>query len=167
MWWCASSTSSPSRNPCSHAVARLAYAFNFLTAAPCKQARNIILSAWRADVDRHIDESAARALLPAALTPYGSVAWKFLDTYGFINFGLAPEILAYRSQLSTPPGTVVVLGAGLAGLAAARQLVKFGHTVLICEAKARAGGRVQTVRLEVRCWVQPRPTLVDWHHSRG
>jgi hypothetical protein len=114
------------------------------------QARDVILSAWRADVDRYIGRSQGVSRLPPAVAAYGDIAWTFLDTYGFINFGLAPDILAARSPQSTAPGTVIVLGAGLAGLAAARQLVKFGHTVLICEAKGRAGGRVQTVRLEVR-----------------
>ena len=42
--------------------------------------------------------------------------------------------------------TIVVAGAGLAGLAAARQLEKDGARVTILEARDRVGGRVQTVR---------------------
>ena len=41
---------------------------------------------------------------------------------------------------------VVVAGAGLAGLAAARDLLALGATVLILEARDRVGGRVLTVR---------------------
>ena len=41
---------------------------------------------------------------------------------------------------------VVVLGAGLAGLAAAYQLMKRGYEVTVLEAQERPGGRVLTVR---------------------
>jgi monoamine oxidase len=41
---------------------------------------------------------------------------------------------------------VVVLGAGLAGLGAAYNLMRHGYDVTVLEAQDRAGGRVQTVR---------------------
>jgi monoamine oxidase len=41
---------------------------------------------------------------------------------------------------------VIVLGAGLAGLAAAHELVRAGHDVVVVEARSRAGGRVLTLR---------------------
>ncbi len=41
---------------------------------------------------------------------------------------------------------VVVLGAGLAGLAAARDLEAEGATVIVLEARDRVGGRVHTLR---------------------
>jgi monoamine oxidase len=50
-------------------------------------------------------------------------------------------------QLGTLGGTrVVVLGAGLAGLAAARDLEAAGATVVVLEARDRVGGRVHTLR---------------------
>ena len=39
---------------------------------------------------------------------------------------------------------IVVIGAGLAGLAAARELQKRGHEVVIVEARDRIGGRIWT-----------------------
>ena len=44
------------------------------------------------------------------------------------------------------PQRVIVLGAGLAGLAAAYELVQRGHEVTVLEAQLRPGGRVYTVR---------------------
>lgn len=42
--------------------------------------------------------------------------------------------------------TVIVVGAGLAGLTAARELERLGARVMVIEARDRVGGRVQTVR---------------------
>jgi phytoene dehydrogenase-like protein len=41
---------------------------------------------------------------------------------------------------------VIVIGAGMAGLAAARELVARGASVLVLEARDRVGGRVWTDR---------------------
>ncbi len=43
---------------------------------------------------------------------------------------------------------LVVLGAGLAGLSAARDLVAGGADVLVLEARNRVGGRVEQVTLD-------------------
>ncbi|HWW77538.1 MAG TPA: FAD-dependent oxidoreductase [Pyrinomonadaceae bacterium] len=45
------------------------------------------------------------------------------------------------------PAKVVVLGAGLAGLAAGYELTKAGYDVLLLEAQKRPGGRVLTLRV--------------------
>jgi monoamine oxidase len=41
---------------------------------------------------------------------------------------------------------VIVVGAGLAGLAAADALARAGHQVVVCEARERPGGRIETLR---------------------
>ena len=55
---------------------------------------------------------------------------------------------AYESE-SYPPRQfdVIILGGGLAGLTAARDLTRAGRSVLVLEARARLGGRVWTHRV--------------------
>ncbi|MFN0107248.1 MAG: flavin monoamine oxidase family protein [Blastocatellia bacterium] len=43
---------------------------------------------------------------------------------------------------------VIVIGAGLAGMSAAYELIQAGHEVTVLEARARSGGRVWTLRDE-------------------
>ncbi|HYV04840.1 MAG TPA: NAD(P)/FAD-dependent oxidoreductase [Blastocatellia bacterium] len=49
-------------------------------------------------------------------------------------------------KLQGEPKNVVILGGGLAGLAAAYELKKAGHSITILEARKFAGGRLQTIR---------------------
>ena len=44
------------------------------------------------------------------------------------------------------PQKVIILGAGIAGLVAAYELLKAGHDPIVLEARSRVGGRIQTVR---------------------
>lgn len=65
--------------------------------------------------------------------------------YGRRLEALAPTERAPLTRKG-PRKRIAVLGAGLAGLCAADELVAAGHDVTILEAQTRPGGRVQTLR---------------------
>lgn len=119
------------------------------------QIRNSILQFWRQDVRKYLSQTRAveQAGKSAEDKEFAKLAWRYLNTRGLINFGLAEEILKRRASSKSSSdkhkGTVVVLGAGLAGLAAAQQLLKFGYKAFVLEARGFPGGRVQAARLEV------------------
>jgi monoamine oxidase len=59
---------------------------------------------------------------------------------------------------------VVVIGAGVAGLAAARELRRAGRSVAVLEARDRAGGRIHTLRLPG--WPVPIEAGAEFVHGR-
>ena len=59
---------------------------------------------------------------------------------------VAEQLHRIRQQNRSPSRDVVVLGAGMAGLAAAFELQNLGHRVRVYEASGRVGGRVYTKR---------------------
>ena len=58
---------------------------------------------------------------------------------------LAGTLLVAGVQ-SSPRQRIIVVGAGLAGLCTAFELVNAGHEVVVLEARSRVGGRVYTIR---------------------
>eukprot|EP00775_Hariotina_reticulata_P006150 gene6150-6387_t len=111
------------------------------------QVRNHILARWRADVNKYLAEHEAASKILPKHRHLASTAWQYLDQYGHINWGVAEAVMGRPAEPQAE--VVVIIGAGLAGLSAARQLVNHGFRVLVLEGADRPGGRVHTHRLEV------------------
>ncbi|CAL5010005.1 unnamed protein product [Urochloa decumbens] len=115
--------------------------------------RNHILASWRADPGAPLPRARVLETVAATYDHLVTAAHAFLSREGHINFGVsaafpaAPPPDAALQGSPSSSASVLVLGAGLAGLAAARQLRRFGHRVLVLEGRARPGGRVYTARL--------------------
>ncbi|ERN08877.1 hypothetical protein AMTRI_Chr12g236080 [Amborella trichopoda] len=109
--------------------------------------RNHILSRWRENVSAWLSKDAFLQAIPPHYHNLLDSAYNFMLSHGYINFGVAPAI---KERLPVEPtrSNVVIIGAGLAGLAAARQLMASGFKVVVLEGRKRAGGRVYTKKME-------------------
>lgn len=112
--------------------------------------RNHILSRWRSNVSVWLTFDHALESIRAEHKGLVDSAYRFLLNHGYINFGLATAIkeAKLRSIDGIDKGNVVIVGAGLAGLVAARQLVFMGFKVVVLEGRARPGGRVRTKKMD-------------------
>ncbi|KAK1260380.1 hypothetical protein QJS04_geneDACA002147 [Acorus gramineus] len=110
--------------------------------------RNHILTRWRENVFQYLTKETLTPSIPSQYKTLLDSAYHYLLSHGYINFGVAPSI---KDRILTEPDKpmVVIVGAGLAGIAAARQLMTFGFKVVVLEGRKRAGGRVYTRKMEV------------------
>ncbi|XP_062221966.1 lysine-specific histone demethylase 1 homolog 1-like [Phragmites australis] len=108
--------------------------------------RNHIIALWRSNPLSYIAANAALASIRAEHAPLVAAAHSFLSDHAYINFGFAPSVLSLppRPPPSFPSPSVLIVGAGLAGLAAARHLISLGFKVAVIEGRLRPGGRVFT-----------------------
>lgn len=108
--------------------------------------RNRLLQLW---LDNPKQQLLFENALPAVEAPYNTDVnlvmriHSFLERQGYINFGIFRRLkpLPIKKQ-----GRVIVIGAGIAGLAAAQQMQQFGMEVIVLEARDRVGGRIATFR---------------------
>ncbi|WP_417410321.1 flavin monoamine oxidase family protein [Hoeflea sp.] len=63
---------------------------------------------------------------------------------GLVSTVALPALLPGRAKASIADVDVIVIGAGIAGLAAARRLVELGYETIILEADSAPGGRIKT-----------------------
>ncbi|XP_049322779.1 L-amino-acid oxidase isoform X2 [Astyanax mexicanus] len=78
------------------------------------------------------------------------------ELYKIMNEGLPP---------TKTPHSVGIIGAGIAGLTAAKILEDAGHKVTIIEASDHIGGRIQTYRMKKEGWYAELGAMrIPWFH---
>lgn len=108
--------------------------------------RNRVLQMWLENPKQQlIMENAMSGIEPPynSDTPLIHRVHAFLQRNGYINFGIFKRLKPIPSKKF---GKVIVIGAGIAGLAAAQQMQQFGLEVIVLEARDRVGGRIATFR---------------------
>lgn len=108
--------------------------------------RNHILARWRDNVHSWLSKGQIKETVSSEYAHLISSAYDFLLYNGYINFGVSPSCMSQIPEEATE-GSVIIVGAGLAGLAAARQLLSFGFKVVVLEGRNRPGGRVYTQKM--------------------
>lgn len=109
--------------------------------------RNHILRMWYRQVECRLQIYTALMDVPVRFHELGCRVFSFLECVGAINFGAVPittPVARHRMKIPNRRERVAVVGAGISGLIAARQLHSFGLDVTVLEARSRPGGRICT-----------------------
>ncbi|CAI0410948.1 unnamed protein product [Linum tenue] len=110
--------------------------------------RNHIIAKWRENINAWITKEMFLNSVPAHCHGLLDSAYDYLVSRGYINFGVSQAIKEkFPSEFGK--AKVIIVGAGLAGLAAARQLMRLGFRVTVLEGRKRPGGRVYTKKMEL------------------
>ncbi|XP_039486707.1 possible lysine-specific histone demethylase 1 [Drosophila santomea] len=108
--------------------------------------RNSLLHMWVDNPKVQLSFENALKNLPPPFDSEPSLVRRvhsFLERHGFINFGIFKRLKPIPTKKL---GKVIVIGAGISGLAVAHQLQQFGMDVIVLEARDRVGGRIATFR---------------------
>lgn len=109
--------------------------------------RNHIVRMWYRDTRRRLLLRTALEDVPSCYHEVAVRVFTLLECAGVINFGIVPFLTPFTIRPSfreKRKKRVAIIGAGISGLIAARQLRSFGLAVTAFEAKNRAGGRIFT-----------------------
>ncbi|XP_053671869.1 possible lysine-specific histone demethylase 1 [Anopheles nili] len=108
--------------------------------------RNRILQMWIEDPTVQLTVENALKKMESPFDSDPALVRKihaFLERHGFVNFGIFKRLKPLPTKKHAK---VIVIGAGISGLAAAQQLQQFGFDVIVLEARDRVGGRIATFR---------------------
>ncbi|GAB6023869.1 Lysine-specific histone demethylase 1B [Chamberlinius hualienensis] len=110
--------------------------------------RNLIIALWNLNCKEWLTDAVVESHLKVrglVRVLYCSVAkqvLKFLTERGTVNIGVVNSPLNFKYISLNYQPNVIVIGAGISGLAAARHLQNLGIKTTVMEARQRIGGRI-------------------------
>lgn len=110
--------------------------------------RNAALQVWHSSRNKECTVERVKGVLYSELDIDNVLITRvvnYLSREGLINFGFFKRVTIHGDKIRQERKTVLIIGTGAAGIAAATQLQRFGFNVHLVEARDRVGGRVCTV----------------------